>query len=98
MSINISTIRAGIKRTPGQLLRFRVVVFLAILAIVYAYLVWQINILGSVGPDQSVLSAQAGTSQPHIDPATITKIKQLQDNSVNVQTLFNQARQNPFQE
>ncbi|HXH26853.1 MAG TPA: hypothetical protein VNG90_03075 [Candidatus Acidoferrum sp.] len=98
MSINLSSIRTKIARTPGQLLRFRIAVFLTVLAIVYAYLIWQINILSNVGPDPSVLSAQSSSSQPHIDQATISKIKQLQDNSVNVQTLFNQARQNPFQE
>lgn len=80
------------------LLRFRVVIFLAIVAVVYAFVVFRIHTLSDAQPNQSNIASQTTVPQPHIDQATVDKINQLQNNSVSVQALFNQARQNPFQE
>jgi hypothetical protein len=33
-----------------------------------------------------------------VDPAVVKQLQDLQDNSVNVQSLFNEARNNPFQQ
>ena len=50
-------------------------------------------------PNEDDVTAQLqAVHPPKLDPAIITKIQQLQDNSVGVQALFNEARNNPFQE
>lgn len=81
-----------------ELLRLRVLLFLILVACVYGFVGLRVMNLRNQQPDQSAVSSATTITQPHIDQATVDKIKQLQDNSVNVQALFNQARQNPFQE
>lgn len=81
-----------------QLMRYRVLLFALLLILVYGTLALHMHSLSTAQPDQSAIASQSKLRQPHIDQATVNKIKQLQDNSVNVQALFNQARQNPFNE
>ncbi|MFA5003667.1 MAG: hypothetical protein WC498_00045 [Candidatus Saccharimonadales bacterium] len=85
-------------RVVGSLFtRYRIIIFLLVIGAVYSFVIYRINALASVEPSSDSVNAIVH-NKPHIDQATINKIKQLQDNSVNVQTLFDQARQNPFQE
>lgn len=95
------------KKDPRELLalakikfvRFRVVIFVVFVAIVYGYTLWQINNFTNAQPSPLQVSNQASSPTatiPRIDPATVQKIEQLKDNSVNVQALFNQSRNNPF--
>ena len=86
---------------PGEVLKklraYKGLLFFLAVAILYGFILWRINTYSNVPANQSVESSSV-SSQPHIDAATVQKIEQLQDNSVSVQALFNQARQNPFQE
>jgi hypothetical protein len=76
---------------------YKAFIFFLVVAAFYGFLVWRINAFSNIPASTSEASAQAA-AQPHIDPATVAKIQSLQDNSVNVQSLFDAARQNPFQE
>jgi hypothetical protein len=76
---------------------YKVFLFFLAVASLYGYILWRINAFSNTPASQSEETAQS-TPQPHIDAATIEKIQSLQDNSVSVQTLFDNARQNPFQE
>lgn len=79
--------------------RYRILLFLVVVGAAYAFLILRVSTLSNVPPDPDTLSASTKTlATPRIDPATVKKIQDLQDNSVNVQALFDQARQNPFQE
>ncbi len=79
--------------------RYQVIVFIVILGLIYGFIIFRINILSGQTPSDADLSSQLqGTKTPHIDQSAVDKIKQLQDNSVQVKTLFNQARNNPFSE
>jgi hypothetical protein len=79
--------------------RYVVILFLLLIVAVYGFVLFRIGALSSAQPDSSAVAAQAKASAvPHIDPVAIKQIQNLQDNSVSVQTLFNQARSNPFQE
>lgn len=80
-----------------QFLRYRLLIFSLVLVSVYGFIVWRIDTLRNAPPNLSV-AASPTVPTPQIDPQTVAKIKQLQNNSVNVQTLFNQARNSPFQE
>lgn len=81
-----------------QLMQLRILIFLIAVVIVYAYMGLRIHILSDARPNQKAVASQSAPAQPQIDEVTVSKIKQLQDNSVSVQALFNQARQSPFQE
>jgi hypothetical protein len=79
--------------------RYRVIIFIVVIVMVYSFLVFRINTLANGEPSDSDVDAKLQTAkQLKVDSATIQKIQQLQDNSSEVKALFNQARNNPFQE
>lgn len=68
-------------------------------AAVYASLILQVNQLHSREPTAGQVSEQLKTIQrPSVDEATLAKIKQLQDQNIQVKALFDQARKDPFAE
>lgn len=79
--------------------RYALLLFALFFLAVYSYLGWRIVALSQVEPSQTAVDAQLQSAGvPHIDQQAISKLQQLQDNSVEVRTLFNNARSNPFQE
>lgn len=79
--------------------RYQVVIFVVFLAIIYGFLIFRINSLSSQQPSESDITIQAINSKsPHIDQSVVDKIQTLQDNSVQIKSLFNNARNNPFAE
>jgi len=99
--MNEETSRVNRLRTtlPGQLLGLRVPLFLLVALLTFSYVVWRVYALANAPVPASAVCSKLDTAKnPHIDQATIDKINQLQDNSVSVRALFDQARQNPFQE
>ncbi|HVA10748.1 MAG TPA: hypothetical protein VNG32_01100 [Candidatus Dormibacteraeota bacterium] len=95
--MNIHTLQDQLLNTLRKLLRARVILFLLLVAVVYGFLILRINTLKNAQPSTGAAVSQINSST-NIDQATIDKITLLQDNSVSVQALFNQARQNPFHE
>ncbi len=79
--------------------KYTVIIYLVFFLSIYGFLAWRTISLSQVEPDQSAVTAELKTSGvPKIDQEVLNKIQQLQDNSVSVQTLFEEARSNPFQE
>lgn len=79
--------------------KLRVLLFVIILVAIYGFIGVKIRSLGNAQPSQAEVAAKASTTtSPNIDEDIVEQIKQLQDNSVSVQALFDQARQNPFRE
>ncbi|HEY4160513.1 MAG TPA: hypothetical protein VGM08_00445 [Candidatus Saccharimonadales bacterium] len=76
---------------------YRAIIFFLAVASLYGFILWRINAYSNVQPNQNEEST-ANAMPPHIDQTAVKAILNLQDNSVNVQALFNQARDNPFQE
>lgn len=69
------------------------------LAVIYGFLGWQIMQLLQKEPDQAAITAELKTvGVPKVNEEVVRKMEQLEDNSVSVQTLFDEARSNPFQE
>lgn len=64
-----------------------------------AFLIYQINQFASVNPSESDVTDKLKTvTRPHIDQASIDQIQKLQDQNVQVQSIVQQARDNPFSE
>jgi len=76
---------------------YQAFIFFLIVAGLYGFILWRINVYSNAPASQSTANAQVA-SQPHIDQTVVQKMLDLQSNSVSVQALFNQARANPFQE
>lgn len=73
--------------------------FAAIMIVLLAYLVvvWKISSLATAEPSDSDVSATA-SSIPKVDKKAVQQIQALEQNNTQVHSLFNQARNNPFQE
>jgi hypothetical protein len=85
-------------RQLRQLNRYNVIFFLAFVAVLYGLVLLHINSLDNQQPSGQAVSSQVKAANvPHIDPTVVKQIQSLQDNSVSVQSLFDQARNNPFQ-
>ncbi len=99
MKIETTSIVDQLKKVSRFVVRYKAVISIVAIVALYGWLVWQINVLGQREPTQQAVDEKLQTiKQPKIDKATIEKIQQLEDNSVEVQALFKQARENPFQE
>lgn len=99
MNIDIKTLRIKLKRLLGKFLKYKVFITVIAILCVYGWLVFRINTLNSQEPSDDAITERLQTSaRPKIDQAAVDKIQQLEDNSSDVQTLFKQARDNPFQE
>jgi hypothetical protein len=95
--LNLNNLPAQFRKLARRVGAYKALLFFVAVASLYGYILWRINSLSNTPPSQSEETAQTA-AQPHIDQDTIAKIQSLQDNSVSVQTLFDTARQNPFQE
>lgn len=79
--------------------RYLPIWFVLLVAAVYGYVLYNVQAAVTAEPSQSSIDAQVqSTATPHVDPQVVDQMQSLQDHSVSVQTLFDQARSNPFQE
>ncbi|HET9850157.1 MAG TPA: hypothetical protein VFP35_00810 [Candidatus Saccharimonadales bacterium] len=96
-NINIDQILKLARANSG---RFRKhAVFAAILIVLFAYIlvVWRISQLAGAEPADTG-SVSSDTSIPKVDQKAISQIQSLEQASPQVHSLFNSARNNPFQE
>jgi hypothetical protein len=78
---------------------YAAILFCLFIAILYGFVVYRVQVLNASEPSLADVTTKSQTaSVPHIDPVVLKQLQQLQDNSVSVQTLFNEGRSNPFQE
>jgi hypothetical protein len=79
--------------------RYAPVLFCLFFLIIYGFIVYRVQVLNSAEPSAADVATKSRTaSVPHIDPKVLEQLQKLKDNSVSVQTLFNDSRSNPFQE
>lgn len=86
---------------PVQLFVKKNKVFLIILTVVaiFGFIVFRISYFNALEPTESALDKQLQTSsRPRIDKAIVEKLVNLETENIQVQALFNQARENPFSE
>lgn len=96
-SLDIKTI-IGKLNVYGQKARpYSYVVFIVLVAGLYGFVLLKINAVISQQPSSDAVSSQVKAANvPHFDKAVVNQLKSLQDNSVSVQGLFQEARDNPF--
>lgn len=97
--LDISSLKSQLLRALNWFKRYYLVLGVVAVALIYGWLILQINLLNRREPSEADVAAKLQSiKQPKIDQKTVDKIQQLQDNSVEVQALFKSARDNPFQE
>ena len=99
MNIDLKDISKRITPLLAKLQRYATFIFIVGFLFIYVFLVIRINLLNRQEPSDDAVSEKLKTVQrPKIDKDTLTKIQELQDQNVDVQSLFKQARDNPFSE
>ncbi|HXY18254.1 MAG TPA: hypothetical protein VEH48_02460 [Candidatus Nitrosopolaris sp.] len=75
-------------------------VFAAVLLVLLAYvfMVWRIGQLATANPGPDQLSSSSSGQTPTVDKSAIDQIQKLEQSNTNVHALFDNARNNPFQE
>lgn len=96
--LNLKDLPAALATRGRRLLPYVPIIFFLVVAVVYGFLLYRIGNLSNAQPDQSEVSSEISQLSPHIDQNAAKQLQSLEDHSVNVQTLFNQARNNPFGE
>ncbi|HUB93228.1 MAG TPA: hypothetical protein VMB52_01880 [Verrucomicrobiae bacterium] len=97
IKFNSQSLSVGLNRAAKVFKTYRALMFFLAVALLYGFILWRINVYSNVPASQNNTDTTVA-AQPHIDQAVVGKLQTLQDNSVSVQALFNEARQNPFQE
>ena len=97
--INVKQIGATAKKSLGRLKVYAS--FLAVIAIllIYSFLVFRVSTLSQAEPDEAAVAEKSNTiKRLRIDQNSVDKLDDLEDQNVGVQSLFEEARDNPFQD
>lgn len=99
MNIEVKDFSQKIVPVLKWLRRYAVVILIVAVVAMYGWLVFRINVLSRREPTDDAVTEKLQTlKKPKVDQSTIDKMKQLEETNIDVQTLFKQARENPFQE
>ncbi len=86
-----------LKKNLITLNKYKLFIYIVFVLILYGFLILKINTLDQFVVSNNSSSQISGTTTPqHLNQAVIDQLQQLQNNNVTVQTLFEQARNNPF--
>ncbi len=82
-----------------KIYRYKLLIFIVFVAVIYGYSLMRIHSLYNEQPSQNSVAAQNNPLKGSaVDKSVVSQLQALRDNSVNVKTLFDQTRSNPFQE
>lgn len=74
-------------------------IFVMVILLSYVFVVWKISNLATVEPTaEEEAAALTATTIPKVNKNAISQIEALEKNNAEVRSLFEQARNNPFQE
>lgn len=98
-NIDLKALVAKLKNLEKALLNHLLFIVTLAVLLVYLFVVWQIRALATAEPSPDAeTEALTQAKVPRIDQKTIDKIQSLENNSPQIQALFNNARNNPFHE
>lgn len=99
MNIDSKKIIAKIQSYLSFLKRYVVFIYVVAVLFMFSFFVFRINQISRLEPtDQDVEAKLQNVQRPKIDQTVIDKIEQLKSQNIEVQSLFDQARNNPFNE
>lgn len=79
--------------------KYKKFLFVVTVLSILIFLVFRINQLANTEPSESMIDEKLQTvTRPRLDESAIQHIQQLQDQNVEVKSLFDEARNNPFSE
>jgi predicted negative regulator of RcsB-dependent stress response len=96
-NLNLASIQKKVTALTPQAKRHSTFIALMVVLLAYIVVVWRISQLAVAEPSADATAASQ-TSIPHVDQKAIDQIQSLEQNNTQVQSLFDSARNNPFQE
>lgn len=99
LNLDIKSIGSKSKKIVKGLGKYASFIFILLVLATYGFIVIRIRTLATQDPNSDVVAEKLKDLQrPKVDQSTIDKIQQLRDSNIQVKTLFDQARDNPFQD
>lgn len=99
MKLTPKDLLAKLKPALGFLKHYAIFIYMIILLGIFGFLVFRINQYSRTEPSEEAVQEKLQTvNRPKVDKAVLDKIQLLQDQNVQVHSLFDEARQNPFNE
>lgn len=99
MKLDIKDIAAKIQPALQFVKHYATFIFVLVLLFIFGFFVFRINQFSRIEPTEDAVGEKLQTVQrPKIDQAVLEKIEQLKGQNIQVQSLFDQARSNPFSE
>jgi predicted PurR-regulated permease PerM len=99
LNLDFKTLLPKLKKAQEVLLKHAVFIALILVLLVYVFIVQKINQFANAEPTASAQTvALAKAAVPRIDKSAIQQIQSLENTNTQTQALFEQARNNPFQE
>lgn len=96
-NIDINQITRGLKSATLKLKTYAWFVFIITILLIYSFLVVRVSLLSDPKPDEAAVEEQINTvKRLKIDQNAINQIEKLEDQNIGVQSLFEEARDNPF--
>lgn len=85
--------------TTAFVKRFRFLLVFLVFSAMFGYVIMQVNAVTSREPSETEISKKA-TAAPRtkVDEQLVEEITSLEEQNVQVKTIFNDARKNPFSE
>lgn len=99
MKLDTKNLQKLLLKYASLLKKYAVFIFILVGLGVFGFLVLRIRTLASKEPSETAITEKTDQSRPiNIDQSAVKKVEQLQDTNVEVKALFEQSRDNPFQE
>lgn len=99
MNLDLKTIPAKLAPIIKKLRSYVTFAVLLLFLGVFGFLVFRINSLVNTEPSEdAVLEGLQTIKRPRIEDDVVEKMQQLEETNVEVKSLFDQARDNPFEE
>lgn len=87
------------QKITGLLKRYAVVLCTIVFGAMYGYLVYTAGQQAELQPSETAVNeAYKGAARPRLDAGVAQQLEQLEASNVEVQAIFNEARNNPFSE
>ncbi len=95
--LSLKALKPALAKALRSVRKFAAVLVFLLFTAIYGYTIYQINSLSNPTVDQSAVTSESkALPSPRMDEAAAAKLESLQDNSVNVQSLFDKSRTDPF--
>lgn len=99
MNLDVKELTKVFQKILGFVKRYAVFIFVLLGLGIFGFLVFRIRTLANHEPSESAVEEKIGDARPiTIDQSAVAKVQQLQSTNVDVKALFDQSRDNPFQE